>query len=134
MVHEPTEKFESVLNPVTREVGATAPLRPTIEALLAGPTAEEAKRGYEAVDYGRNMKLAAVKLTKGVARIDFTREDGKENPNPGDLLTLYFAGAVKETAKQFPEVRKVIVCVNGLDEFGIGMTKDEAIPCPKENK
>jgi hypothetical protein len=44
---------------------------------------------------------------------------------------MYFAGAVTETAKQFRGVRKVEVCVNGLNEFGIGMVSDAPVPCPK---
>lgn len=131
MVYEPTGKLKFGLNPVVREVDSSAPLRPAIEALLAGPTVDEEKQGYAGVAYGRNMKLAAVKIKGGAARIDFTRED-RENTNPGDLLTLYFADAVVRTATQFPSVKKVTVCVNGWDEFGLGMTKDAPVPCPKE--
>ena len=78
-------------------------------------------------------KLSSVKIKRGVARIDFTRTiRGKEDYNPGDLLTLRFEAAVKKTAKQFPAVKKVIVCVNGVNEFGIGMVIDTPVPCPKD--
>jgi spore germination protein GerM len=80
------------------------------------------------------MKLVSVKLKNGVAQIDFSRQLNKDqsNFNPGDLLTLSFESAVIKTAKQFPAVKKVVVCVNGMNEFGIGMVIDAPIPCPKE--
>ncbi|MGI8641841.1 MAG: GerMN domain-containing protein [Pyrinomonadaceae bacterium] len=116
----------------TREVDAKSPLRPTIEALIAGPTTEEEAKGFTGVDYG-DLKLSSVKIKRGVARIDFTRTiRGMEDYNPGDLLTLRFETAVIRTAKQFPTVKKVIVCVNGMNEFGIGMVIDAPVPCPKD--
>lgn len=117
------------LKPLSRRVEAKSPLRPAIEALIAGPTAAEIDLGYVRVAYG-DLRLVSVKLERGVARIDFTREI-RSDYNPGDLETLRFQGAVVKTAKQFPSVKKVIVCVNGLNEFGIGLVMDEAIPCPK---
>lgn len=117
------------LKPLPRRVEAKSPLRPAIEALIAGPTAAQKNRGYVRVAYG-DLRLVSVKLERGVARIDFTREI-RSDYNPGDLETLRFQGAVVKTAKQFPSVKKVIVCVNGLNEFGIGLVIDEAIPCPK---
>jgi spore germination protein GerM len=127
-VEPPTSGPE--LKPLQRRVDANSPLRPAIEALIAGPTAEEATRGYVSVAYG-DLRLASVKLQRGVARIDFTREI-RSDYNPGDLETLRFQEAVVKTAKQFPSVKKVIVCVNGLNEFGIGLVIDQADACPKQ--
>ncbi|MBA2493868.1 MAG: GerMN domain-containing protein, partial [Acidobacteria bacterium] len=120
------------LKPFMRQVDAKSPLRPTIEALIAGPNAEEEKKGFSGVAYG-SLKLASVKLKKGAVRIDFTREI-RADYNPGDLQTLRFESAVIKTAKQFSSVKKVIVCVNGFNEFGIGMVRDDRVPCPKEKK
>ncbi len=114
----------------TRKVDAKSPLRPTIEAFLAGPTAEEEAKGFAGLAYG-DLKLASAKLRNGTARIDFTREI-RADYNPGDLETLRFEEAVTRTAKQFPTVKKVVVCVNGDNEFGIGMVIDKRIPCPKD--
>lgn len=127
-VEPPTEGPE--LKPLPRQVDATSPLRPAIEALIAGPTSAEAKEGYVGVAYG-DLKLASVKLERGVARIDFTREI-RSDYNPGDLQTLRFQEAVVKTAKQFPSVKKVIVCVNGLNEFGIGLVLDAPVPCQRK--
>jgi len=127
-----TEGTESKILPLKRKVSAEAPLRPAIEELLKEPTAER-KLGYHSAGYD-DMKLVSVKLKNGAARIDFSRELEKDRSdyNPGDLLTLSFENAVIKTAKQFPAVKKVVVCVNGMNEFGIGMVIDAPLPCPKE--
>jgi hypothetical protein len=120
---------ESNIRPLKREVAATAPLFPAIAAILETPTDAEQKLGYTSAGYG-DMKLDSVKLSKGTARIDFSREI-RSDYNPGDLQTLDFETAVTKTAKQFPAVKKVIVCGNGINEFGIGMVVGRPYPCPK---
>lgn len=117
------------LIPFARYVDKSAPLRPTIEALVKGPTKAEEAKGVEGVAYG-GLNLSSVAMRRGTARIDFKRAITQEY-NPGDLETLRFESAVIRTAKQFPEVKKVIVCVNGINEFGIGMVEDAPHPCPK---
>ena len=120
---------ESNLRPLKREVAAAAPLFPAIAAMLETPTEAEQKLGYTSAGYG-DMKLNSVTLKKGTARVDFSREI-RPDYNPGDLQTLDFESAVTKTAKQFPAVKKVIVCVNGINEFGIGMVEGRPYPCPK---
>lgn len=124
-----TDGTESNIRPLKREVPAAAPLFPAIAAMLTPPTEAEQKLGYESAGYG-DMKLDSVTLKKGIARIDFSREI-RADYNPGDLQTLYFENAVIKTAKQFPAVKKVVVCVNGINEFGIGMVVGRPYPCPK---
>jgi spore germination protein GerM len=120
---------ESNIRPLKREVPAAAPLFPAIAAMLEPPSESEQKLGYTSAAYG-DMKLDSVKLNKGTARIDFSREI-RADYNPGDLQTLDFETAVTKTAKQFPAVKKVIVCVNGINEFGIGMVVGRPYPCPR---
>lgn len=122
---------ESKILPLKRKVNRLAPLRPAIEALLAPPTPDEQKLGYQSAAYG-DMKLASVRVDagSGTARIDFSRPV-RADYNPGDLQTLNFESAVKRTAEQFSTVKKVLVCVNGMNEFGIGMVIDAPAPCPK---
>lgn len=114
--------------PFKRVVDARAPLRPTIEALIAGPTEAENTNKYSSVAYG-DLKLSDVRVKGSTARIDFVREI-REDYNPGDLETLRFEATVIRTAKQFPNIKKVIVCVNGINEFGIGMVEGRPKPCP----
>lgn len=125
-----TEGLESKIIPLKRKVSAKALLFPAIEAILKDPTEAEQKLGYHSAGYG-DMKLVSVKLKRGVARIDFSRAI-RDDYNPGDLQTLAFESAVIKTAKQFPAVKKVVVCVNGINEFGIGLVEDAPRPCPKE--
>lgn len=125
-----TDGTESEIRPLKRKVPAAAPLRPAIEELLKEPTAAEQKRGYYSAGYG-DLQLVSVKIKKKTARIDFRRTIS-DDYNPGDLQTLAFESAVKQTAMQFPAVKKVIVCVNGMKEFGIGLVIDAPEPCPKE--
>jgi len=114
--------------PFKRIVNAKSPLRPTIEALIAGPTEAESTDKYASVAYG-DMKLSDVRVKGTTARIDFVRGI-REDYNPGDLQTLRFEAAVIRTAKQFPNIKKVIVCVNGMKEFGIGLVEGRPKPCP----
>ncbi len=124
------EGTESKILPLKRKVSTKTPLFSTIAGLLKEPTEAEQKLGYQSAGYG-DMKLVSVKLKRGAARIDFSRTISKDY-NPGDLQTLNFENAVIRTAKQFPAVKKVIVCVNGMNEFGVGMVIDAPVPCPKE--
>ena len=120
---------ESKILPLKRQVAAAAPLFPAIAAMLVDPTEAEQKLGYGSAGYG-GMKLESATIARGVARIEFSRVI-RTDYNPGDLQTLYFEEAVTKTAKQFPAVKKVMVCVNGINEFGIGLVEDRPFPCPK---
>lgn len=124
-----TDGGDSKILPLKRSVSAAAPLVPAIAAMLRAPTAAEQKLGYISASYG-DMKLDSVKLVKGQARVDLSRVI-RSDYNPGDLQTLYFEEAVTKTAKQFPSVKKVMVCVNGINEFGIGLVLGRPFPCPK---
>lgn len=125
-----TEGLESEILPLKRKVSSKAPLFSAIGEMLKEPTEAEQKLGYHSAGYG-DMKLVSVKLKRGTARIDFKRTIS-DDYNPGDLQTLAFESAVKKTAMQFPSVKKVIVCVNGINEFGIGLVEDAPRPCQKE--
>ncbi len=116
--------------PLKRMVSTVVPVHSAIEAMLVEPTEDEKKLDYKSLNYDK-LKLVSVKLKKDVARIDFSRTVG-EDTNPGDLLTLKFESAVKKTAMQFPSVTKVVVCVNGMNEFGIGMVIGAPELCPVE--
>jgi len=124
-----TKGIEDEILPLKRKVSASVPLHPAIEEMLKEPTGAERKLGYVSVGYG-DLKLVSIKIKKGTARIDFSRRIS-ESYNPGDLQTLKFESAVIKTAKQFSAVKKVIVCVNGMNEFGIGLVIDAPLPCPK---
>lgn len=97
------------LEPVKRMVLATAPLRPALEALFAGPTKEEEAKGLSSSTFG--MKFEGVALTNGVALVKFSQPSGATNY--GSLGPAIFAEAIEKTARQFPTVKKVEICAVG---------------------
>jgi spore germination protein GerM len=95
------------LVPVTRTVKATAaPLKAALEELLSVP--REYEGGLTNSWWGRNLKLRSVSLRGGVATIRITGEIfvGGVCDEPR------IEAQIKETARQFPNVRKVKVFVN----------------------
>jgi hypothetical protein len=103
------------LQPVMRSVNAIAPLRPAIEALLAGPTSAEEREGFTALDVN-GLSIVKVVVRQGTAYASFAHRRGMGWA--GDLSPLYFGDAVERTLKQFPTVRRTVVCVDGVVNFG----------------
>jgi hypothetical protein len=102
---------------VVRRVSAAAPARPTLEALLKGPTAEERQRRLRALDAaGLNINTLVIK--GGEARVDFVAAGGKRWA--GDLSPAEFRRAVERTLRQFSTVRSVVVSVDGKTDFDSG--------------
>jgi spore germination protein GerM len=101
------------LHPVIRMVDRVAPLRPTLEALLAGPNTAEEARGYINISFG--IKLVRVKIKNGTVRADFTMPPAAAFS--GDNSPFLFKDAVELTIQQFPGVKKVIVCLDGDENF-----------------
>ena len=112
--HDPGEFID--LAPVTRSVSASAPARPAIEALLKGPTAEERRRGFVPLVSSSEFRISSLKIGGGTARINFV-SNRRWGGWPGDLAPVRFKTAVELTLKQFPSVRRVIVSLNGDENF-----------------
>lgn len=104
----------SNLHPVTRMVNRAAPMRPTLVALLAGPSAREKALGYIDISFG--IKLTDVRIKDGTVRADFTMPPGAAFS--GDTSPFIFQSAVEKTIQQFPGVKKVIVCLDGEIDIG----------------
>jgi hypothetical protein len=99
---------------VLRTVAMAAPARPALEALLAGPTAEEERRRLRALD-ARGLSIGTLSIRDGAAQVDFVYRGSKRWG--GDLSPAEFRRAVERTLKQFSTVRSVIVSVNGRTDF-----------------
>lgn len=102
---------------VVRQVATTAPARPALEALLAGPTAAEKRRRLRPLDAG-GLAISALVIGGGTARVDFVSRGGKRWA--GDLSPAEFRRAVERTLKQFSTVRSVTVSVDGKTNFDSG--------------
>lgn len=99
---------------VVRNVAASAPARPALESLLAGPTSAEKRRRLRALDAG-GLKVGSLVIGNGTARVDFVSRGGKRWA--GDLSPAEFRQAVERTLKQFSTVRRVTVSVDGRTDF-----------------
>lgn len=107
------EKNPSNLFPARRRVDAASPLRNTLKALTEGPTKAEEKQKLFSAMFG--IKLLSVRLEKGVAYTYFTMPEGATFS--GDGSPFIFKNAVEKTALQFPNVKKVVVCLDGILDF-----------------
>lgn len=107
------------IGPVKRMVSAISPARAAIEALLAGPTAEEIKKGFDSLASADEFSIGSLKISNGTARVNFVASRTWAGWS-GDLAPVRFKKAVELTLKQFPNVRRVIVSLNGETDFAEG--------------
>lgn len=125
-VNDEEEGKNFVLSPVVRRVEAAAPLRPTLEALFAGATEEEARKEFGDSTFG--MKFVGVVLRNGTALVKFSQPPNETNY--GSLGPMIFADAIERTAKQFPAVKRVEICAIGETLIDAQLT--EQFPrCPQ---
>lgn len=98
-----------VLGTVEREVSANAPLEPTLQNLFIGVAKNEEGQGFTSPTFG--MKFEGVVLKNGVATVKFSQPP--DQTNYGSLGPFIFLEAIEKTARQFPTVKKVVVCAIG---------------------
>ena len=107
------EKNPSNLVAVKRMVAAESPLRGALLALTGGLTKNEEKQKLFAPTFG--IKLVSVRLENETAHAFFTMPDGATFS--GDGSPFIFKDAVERTALQFPSIKKVVVCLDGVLDF-----------------
>lgn len=112
--HDPGEYID--LSPVERRVSAVSPARAAINALLEGPNKEERSRGFDGLLGAREFAIGSLKIVRGTARINFVVSRTWAG-FPGDIAPIRFKKAVEMTLMQFPNVRRVIVSLNGDRNF-----------------
>ena len=112
--HEPGEYLD--LAPVKRYVNAVSPARAAIAALLGGPTTEEQSRGFDGLASTDQFRIGSFRIKGGTARVNFLVSKTWAG-FPGDTAPIRFKKAVELTLKQFPNVRRVIVTLNGDPNF-----------------
>jgi Sporulation and spore germination len=103
------------LQPVTRSVNPAAPLRPALEALLAGPTPQEKRQGFQAHDV-KGLYIVKVAVKNSTAYASFAHRRSWPGWS-GDLSPAAFRDGVERTLKQFPNVRQAVICVDGVENF-----------------
>jgi hypothetical protein len=97
---------------VWRSVKGNSPARAALEALLAGPTPEEASKGYGGLIGADEFGIGSLKIRNGTARVNFVSSRTWAGWS-GDLSANWFRKAVELTLRQFPAVRRVVVSLNG---------------------
>lgn len=108
--HEPGEYID--LSPVTRVIRSSSPARTAIEGLLAGPTAAERQRGFDGLSGAGEFAIGKLTIKDGTARINFVSSRTWAG-FPGDIAPARFKKAVELTLKQFANVKRVIVSLDG---------------------
>jgi hypothetical protein len=110
------QEYPGNLFPVKRRVEANAPLHNALEALTEGATRRETKSGLADSHFGLEYNCVTLKAD-GTAIIRFTKPYEVEFPYNeeygGELIPPLFIKAVEQTARQFPSVKKVVVCLDG---------------------
>lgn len=93
--------------PVTREVHILTDPGDVMQLLLQGPTEEEKGKGYSS-PIPKEARINEISIKDGVAKIDFS------NLNPGGSCRVAaIRAAITQTLKQFPEIKEVIISVDG---------------------
>lgn len=83
------------------------------EELLAGPTELEEIAGFR-TNINPGVELIDFQIEDGVARANFSAEMQRELG--GSCRVLAIRSQIKETLKQFPEIREVVIAVEGETE------------------
>lgn len=110
---------------VKRMVDSKSPLRSTLEWLFEPKlTPEEEKQNIYEATFG--MKFEGVSIKKGTATIRFSETP---NSNYGTSGGGIFYEAIERTAKQFPSVKRVKICVVGETNMDGEYEKKLFYPC-----
>lgn len=101
------------VHPVRRTLMRTGEAVPWPEAalrsLLSGPGGEEAEAGF-LTEIPENVALRSLDIRNGVARADFSSE---MNAVAGSCRVIAIRAQIERTLLQFPEIREVVISVEG---------------------
>lgn len=84
-----------------------------VSNLLAGPTDEETREGFF-TSINKDSKINSINIEGGVVKVDFSQEFN--TGVAGSCRVIAIRSQVEETLKQFPEVKNVIISVDGNSE------------------
>lgn len=104
------------LAPVQRMVYWMTPARGAIEALIAGPDADERREGFRA-PHTEGLSLEDIQISNGTAMVSLKSGCPECGRFGGPKDALRFRAAIELTLKQFPSVRRVRICLDGYEEF-----------------
>ncbi len=100
--------------PVEREVTETPAIaRAALTELLLGVTPLESEAGFM-TSLNRGIKIQSLTIKDGVARVDFNAQ--LEAGSGGSCRVAAITTQIRETLKQFPSVKDVIISIDGNSE------------------
>ncbi len=105
------------IEPVSRMVDGRSPALGAMKALIVGPTAEEKSKGLYA-PYTEYLSIKRLVITRGTAHLSLRTTRRGWARWPGDMAPGRFTAAIEKTLKQFPNVRRVMICLDGYADFG----------------
>jgi len=82
----------------------------SLEELLKGPTEAEKNQGYY-TSINPGVKIQKLTITNGTAYADF--DETLEQAVGGSCRVAAIASQIRETLKQFPAVKNVVISING---------------------
>jgi len=99
---------------VEREIPKTvAVARAALGELLSGPTENEKADGY-ITNINPRVKIQSLTIENGIARVDF--DEQLEFQVGGSCRVAAISSQIRETLKQFPTVKEVIISIDGRRE------------------
>lgn len=126
---ETNGEFYGQIVSVRRTVADDKPLGAAMKSLLEGATEAEQKDGLASFIFG--LKFVSVRVKNKTAQVNFKFEDEKtaeESWEGGGFDHTNFVKAVEQTARQFPGVERVEICVNGVKNY-IEFNRANQIKC-----
>ncbi|MBI2033831.1 MAG: GerMN domain-containing protein [Candidatus Liptonbacteria bacterium] len=113
-IYDPNASDCAKVYPVTRTIKQTqAVARVALEELLRGPTASEVSDGF-LTNIPKGVIIQSLTIGDGILRVDFN--EALEFQVGGSCRLTAIRSQIRETVKQFPSVRDVVISINGRTE------------------
>ncbi len=101
--------------PIERDIIKTEGVaRAALEELLKGPTENEKKQGFFTT-INAGVKIQKLTIDDGIAKVDF--DEQLEYQVGGSCRVSAIRAEIRETLKQFPTVKDVVISINGRTEY-----------------
>ena len=113
-IYDPNASDCARVYPVTRTIEQTqAVARVALDGLLRGPIASEVSDGF-ITNIPKGVMIQSLTIGDGILRVDFN--ETLEFQVGGSCRVAAIRSQIRETAKQFPSVRDVVISINGRTE------------------
>lgn len=125
---ETSGEFHGTIVPVRRKIIDYKPLDAALKLLLGGANQDEQRRNLTNFIFG--LKFYSARVRNKTAQINFKFDNPEialESWEGGGFDHDNFVKAVNQTARQFPGVERVSICVDGMKNY---VNYDQSSKCP----